>query len=58
MFVKLTNFSFRMDGFQKTFVDIVGVDATDGPIVDVSTEEELVGSCRILLHIGLLTIPS
>ena len=54
---ELTNFSVRLDGFQDAFVDIVGEDSANSPIVDVNGEEELVvGSTRRFFHIVVLTI--
>ena len=45
-----------MDRLENAFVDIVGEDATDGPVVDISGEKEPVAATRPFLDIVILTV--
>ena len=45
-----------MDRLENAFVYIVGEDATDGPVVDISGEEEPVAPTRPFLDIVILTV--
>ena len=45
-----------MDRLENAFVDIVGEFATDGPVVDISGEEEPVAATRPFLDVVILTV--